>query len=412
MTATATRGGSSGSVAGTQPGRDAGSEAALAVLLAISLSHGLNDVIQSLIPAVYPVLKEEFSLSFGQIGLITLAFQLTASLLQPLVGLYTDRRPLPYSLAVGMGCTLVGLVLFAFAPTYPLLLGAAALVGVGSSIFHPEASRVARMASGGQHGFAQSLFQLGGNFGSALGPLLAGFVVVSRGQRSIAYFSIVALVAMVILARVGRWYGERLSLKLAANAPPPASPVSRAKVGGALTVLMLLVFSKYFYLASISTYFQFFLMKKFGLDAQAALFHLFIFLGAVAAGTIAGGPIGDRFGRKRVIWLSILGVLPFTLALPYANLFWTTVLSVIVGIVLSSAFSAILVFATELVPGKVGLIAGLFFGLAFGMGGLGAAVLGELADRTSIEFVYEVCAFLPALGLLTWFLPSLEQTEP
>lgn len=411
MTATATRVDARPSSAISQPGQGVGSQAALAVLLAISLSHGLNDVIQSLIPAIYPVLKTEFSLNFGQIGLITLAFQLTASLLQPLVGLYTDRRPLPYSLPVGMGCTLVGLVLLAFAPTYPLLLGAAALVGVGSSIFHPEASRVARMASGGRHGFAQSLFQLGGNFGSALGPLLAGFVVLSRGQASIAYFSIVALVAMVILARVGRWYSQHLNQKVAPSAKPAGLPLSRRKVGMALTVLMLLVFSKHFYLASITTYFQFFLMRRFGLTDQAALFHLFIFLGAVAAGTIAGGPIGDRFGRKRVIWISILGVLPFTLALPYANLFWTTVLSVVIGLILSSAFSAILVFATELVPGKVGMIAGLFFGLAFGMGGLGAAVLGALADRTSIEFVYHVCSFLPALGLLTWFLPRMERRQ-
>ncbi len=382
-------------------------DAALLVLCAVSLSHALNDVIQSLVPAIYPVLKSQFNLDFGQIGLITLTFQMTASLLQPLVGLYTDYRPRPFSLASGMGFTLVGLLLLAVAPTFGVLLAAAALIGVGSSIFHPESSRVARMASGGRHGFAQSLFQLGGNVGTAIGPLLAAFIVVPRGQFSIAYFSVVALLAIVILSQVGRWYKAHLAVPKKIVSAVAVMPFSRGKVGISIAILMVLVFSKHFYLASISSYYPFYLMSKFGLDKQAALVHLFIFLGAVAAGTIIGGPLGDRFGRKLVIWVSILGVLPFTLLLPHANLFWTTVLSIVIGLILSSAFSAILVFAQELIPGKVGMISGLFFGLAFGMGGLGAAVLGALADRTSIDFVYQICAYLPALGLLAFFLPSL-----
>ena len=396
--------------AGARVAKSSDGRAALLVLCAISLSHGLNDVIQSLVPAIYPVLKSEFNLDFGQIGLITLTFQLTASLLQPLVGLYTDHHPRPFSLAIGMGFTLVGLLLLSVAPSYPVLLAAAGLVGVGSSIFHPESSRVARMASGGRHGFAQSLFQLGGNFGTAIGPLLAAFIVVPRGQSSIAYFSVVALIAILILSQVGRWYKAHLVPRKVSVAAAAAAPsFSRRKVGLSLAILMLLVFSKYFYLTSISSYYPFYLMSKFGLDKQTALVYLFVFLGAVAAGTIIGGPLGDRFGRKLVIWVSILGVLPFTLLLPHANLFWTTVLSVVIGMVLSSAFSAILVFAQELVPGKVGTISGLFFGLAFGMGGLGAAVLGTLADHTSIDFVYQICAYLPALGLLAYFLPSLDR---
>ncbi len=382
---------------------------AMLILVAVSVSHGLNDVIQSLVPAIYPVLKSKFSLDFGQIGMITLAFQLTASLLQPLVGLFTDKRPMPFSLPFGMGVTLIGLLLLSVAPSYPFLLLSAGLVGVGSSIFHPESSRVARMASGGRHGFAQSLFQLGGNFGTALGPLLAAFIVVPRGQSSIAYFSIVAIGAIVILSKVGGWYQERLALPKHASGVATVSPFSKGKVTFSISILMILVFSKHFYLASIGSYYPFYLMEKFGIDKQTALVHLFVFLGAVAAGTIIGGPLGDRFGRRLVIWISILGVLPFTLALPHADLFWTTVLSVIIGLILSSAFSAILVFAQELVPGRIGMISGLFFGLAFGMGGLGAAVLGELADRTSIEFVYQICAYLPALGLLAYFLPKVER---
>ena len=395
--------------AGARVAKSSDGRAALLVLSAISLSHGLNDVIQSLVPAIYPVLKSEFNLDFSQIGLITLTFQLTASLLQPLVGLYTDHHPRPFSLAIGMGFTLMGLLLLSVAPSYPVLLAAAGLVGVGSSIFHPESSRVARMASGGRHGFAQSLFQLGGNFGTAIGPLLAAFIVVPRGQSSIAYFSVVALIAIVILSQVGRWYKAHLVPRKVSVAAAATLPFSRRKVGLSLAILMLLVFSKYFYLTSISNYYPFYLMSRFGLDKQTALVYLFVFLGAVAAGTIIGGPLGDRFGRKLVIWISILGVLPFTLLLPHANLFWTTVLSVVIGVVLSSAFSAILVFAQELIPGKVGMISGLFFGLAFGMGGLGAAMLGELADHTSIDFVYQICAYLPALGLLAYFLPNLDR---
>lgn len=379
---------------------------AVPVLLAISFSHLLNDLIQSLIPAIYPVLKDAYRLDFGQIGLITFTFQLTASLLQPLVGYYTDLKPKPYSLIVGMGFTLIGLLTLSQAGSFAMLLLAAALVGMGSSVFHPESSRVARMASGGQHGLAQSVFQVGGNTGSALGPLLAAFIVVPNGQSSIAWFSAVALLAMVVLFNVGRWYqGKMIAAKAKPKGPPLISRHSRGTIGWSITILMLLVFSKNFYLASISSYFTFYLIAKFQLSVQDAQLHLFIFLAAVAAGTILGGPVGDRIGRKYVIWISILGVLPFTLALPYANLFWTGVLSVIIGLVLASAFSAILVYATELVPGRVGMIAGLFFGLSFGMGGLGAAVLGEVADMTSIDTVYKICAFLPAIGLLTYFLP-------
>lgn len=376
------------------------------VLGAVSLSHTLNDLIQSLIPAVYPVLKTEFALDFGQIGLITLVFQLTASLLQPFVGLYTDHRPQPYSLPVGMVVTLAGLLLLSVAPSFGVILLAAALVGIGSSVFHPEASRVARLASGGRFGFAQSLFQVGGNGGTALGPLLAAFIVVPRGQGSIAWFALAALAAILILSGIGRWYAAQLGSVRKRTAASATSGLPRRQVLMAVGVLMMLVFSKYLYLSSISSYYPFYLMTKFGIDKQAALVRLFIFLGAVAVGTIVGGPIGDRFGRKLVIWGSILGVLPFTVLLPHADLFWTTVLSVAIGLILASAFSAILVFAQELVPGKVGMISGLFFGLAFGMAGLGAAVLGVLADHTSITFVYQVCAYLPILGLLTYFLPD------
>ncbi len=365
-------------------------------------------MMQSVIPAVYPILKTTYSLDFGQIGLITLTLQLTASLLQPVVGLYTDRRPTPYSLAVGMGFTLVGLLLLASAPTFSMILLAVGLVGIGSSVFHPESSRVARMASGGQHGLAQSLFQVGGNAGSSMGPLLAAFVVLPAGQHSIAWFSGTALLAIIILARVGAWYKQRRQTRKARAQSAAGSQLPRRQVVMALSVLIGLIFSKFFYMASLNSYYTFYLINKFHVSVRSAQIHLFIFLGAVAAGTIIGGPVGDRIGRKYVIWVSILGVLPFTLVLPFANLFWTTILSVIIGIVLASAFSAILVYAQELVPGKIGTISGLFFGLAFGMGGLGAALLGQLADATSIEFVYRVCAFLPALGLLTAFLPNVE----
>jgi FSR family fosmidomycin resistance protein-like MFS transporter len=388
---------------------------AFAILAAISFCHLLNDMLQSLLPAIYPMLKSHFGLDFGQVGLITLTYQLTASLLQPVVGHYTDQRPQPYSLAVGMGFTLLGLLLLSAAGSFSLLLLAAGLVGMGSSVFHPESSRVARLASGGRHGFAQSFFQVGGNAGSSLGPLVAAFVVVPRGQSSIAWFSLAALLGIVVLWNVGRWYGRR-------HAPRAAVPgtlrvhhpgaLSPRQVRLALAVLIALIFSKYFYLSSLVSYYTFYLISKFHLTVQSAQIHLFAFLGAVAAGTIIGGPIGDRIGRKYVIWWSILGVLPFTLALPYASLFWTGVLSVLIGLILASAFSAILVYAQELVPGRVGMISGLFFGFAFGMAGVGAAVLGELADHTDIYFVYRVCSFLPAMGLLAAFLPNLEPGRP
>ncbi|WP_144156681.1 MFS transporter [Paraburkholderia sp. BCC1885] len=378
------------------------------VLGAISFSHLINDMIQSLILAIYPMLKANFALSFGQIGLITLTYQITASLLQPLIGIYTDKHPKPYSLPVGMGFTLAGLLLMSVAPSFGILLVAAALVGCGSSVFHPESSRVARMASGGQHGLAQSLFQVGGNAGSSLGPLLAALIIIPHGQRSIAWVSVAALVAIFVLTQIGRWYKRHPAVKKAKGAQAGHATLSRSQVLFAMGVLVLLVFSKYFYLASINSYFTFYLIDKFHLPVQAAQVHLFVFLAAVAAGTIIGGPIGDRIGRKYVIWVSILGVAPFTLLLPYANLFWTGVLTVVIGVVLASAFSAILVYAQELIPGKVGMVAGLFFGFAFGLGGIGAAVLGQLADATSIPYVYKVCSFLPLIGVLTVFLPNIE----
>ncbi len=377
------------------------------VLVALSVGHLLNDLMQSLLPALYPLIKEEFSLSFTQIGLITLTNQITASLLQPMVGTFTDRRPQPYSLVVGMSLTLGGLVLLAIAHTFPLLLVAAALVGVGSSIFHPESSRLARVASGGRHGLAQSLFQTGGNFGSSLGPLLAAFIVVPRGQSSVAWFTICALVGIGLLWRVGRWYDGRRRAAGQAAGPRAATPAPvTPRVRRTVAVLLALVFSKQVYLVSVSSYFMFFLIDRFHLSIESAQLHLFAFLAAAAAGTFAGGPLGDRFGRKYVIWVSILGVLPFTLALPYASLFWTSVLSVVIGLVLASAFSAILVYAQELMPGRVGFVAGLFFGFAFGIAGIGAAVLGKFADWYGIAAVYQACAFLPAVGLLAVFLPN------
>ena len=379
----------------------------MGILFALSFCHLLNDSVQALIPAIYPLLKETFSLSFTQIGLITFTFQMVGSVFQPIIGFYTDKHPKPYSLVVGMGFTLVGLVALAFAPTYYAILVSAALVGFGSAIFHPESSRMARLASGGRHGFAQSLFQVGGNAGTSLGPLLAAAIIIPHGQRSIAWFSAAALVGMVVLTQIGRWYKSHPNLKKK-RAEAPHVELSRERVAAAIGILVLLVFSKYFYLASINSYFTFYLIDRFHLPVQAAQIHLFIFLAAVAAGTIIGGPVGDRIGRKYVIWGSILGVAPFTLLLPYANLFWTSVLTVIIGVVLASAFSAILVYAQELIPGKVGMVAGLFFGFAFGLGGIGAAVLGQLADVTSIAFVYKICSFLPLIGVLTVFLPDIE----
>jgi FSR family fosmidomycin resistance protein-like MFS transporter len=383
---------------------------AFAVLGALSLSHLLNDLVQSLLPAIYPLLKTQFRLDFGQIGLITFVFQVTASVLQPVVGIYTDRRPLPFSLAFGMGSSLVGLLLLSVAWAYGLLLLAAGLVGFGSAVFHPEATRVARLASGGRYGFAQSVFQVGGNAGTALGPLLAAFVVVPHGQGSVAWFSLVALAGICVLALVGQWYAGRLRAvpRPATRAGAPATRVlSRRRVGLTIAILLTLIFSKYFYLASFSSYYTFYLIQRFGVSVAQSQIYLFVFLGAVAAGTILGGPIGDRFGRKPVIWGSILGVLPFTLALPHADLVWTVVLTVPIGMILASAMPAILVYAQELLPGRIGLVGGLFFGFAFGMGGLGAAVLGEVADHAGITAVYALCAYLPLIGLAAVFLPRL-----
>jgi MFS transporter, FSR family, fosmidomycin resistance protein len=379
------------------------------ILGAISFSHLLNDMIQSLIVAIYPILKGGFNLSFGQIGLITLTYQITASLLQPLVGMVTDRKPMPYSLPVGMGFTLCGLLLLATAPNFAVLLVAAALVGTGSSVFHPESSRVARLASGGQHGLAQSLFQVGGNTGSSLGPLLAAWIIVPHGRGSVAWFSLAALLAMVVLIQVGHWYRMHHVSRSKAARHVAGEALSRNKVIMCLSILGLLIFSKYFYLASISSYFTFYLIHTFNVSVQSAQVHLFVFLFAVAAGSLFGGPIGDRIGRKWVIWVSILGVAPFTLALPHANLFWTGVLTVVIGLILSSAFSAILVYAQELIPGRVGMVSGLFFGFAFGMGGIGAAVLGQVADAYGIDYVYSLCAYLPLIGVLAIFLPDLER---
>jgi FSR family fosmidomycin resistance protein-like MFS transporter len=381
------------------------------VLAALSFSHLLNDAMQSLIPSIYPILKEALHLDYVHIGLITLTNQLTASILQPFVGLYTDRRPQPFSLAVGMTFTLAGLLVLSFAGSLTLVLIAVSFVGIGSSVFHPEASRIAHLASGGRLGFAQSLFQVGGNTGSALGPLLAALIVVARGQSSVIWFSLLALIGIAVLTGIGRWYRGNLSgkIKSAAVHHRPRPSLSRGRVTLSLGVLVTLVFSKYFYLASMFSYYTFFLIGKFGLSVKSAQVHLFGFLFAVAAGTLLGGPVGDRIGRKSVIWVSILGVAPFALALPYANLFWVGILTAMIGLILASAFSAILVYAQELVPGRVGMIAGLFFGLAFGLGGIGSAVLGALADRTSIPFVFQVCSYLPLIGLLTWLLPNLEQ---
>ena len=380
------------------------------ILFAISIAHLLNDMMQSVIPAVYPLIKDHFQLSFTQIGLITLTFQLTASLLQPFVGLYTDRNPLPMSLTTGMAFTFTGLLLFANAGSFPMLLLSVGLIGVGSSVFHPESSRVAHMASGGKKGLAQSIFQVGGNAGSSLGPLLAAAIVMPYGIKGVSWVAIAAVIGMALLWQVGKWYGRHLYLKQQRPAAQNErrAQFSRRTVFTALGILLLLIFSKYFYLASMTSYFTFFLMDKFHVTPQQSQIYLFAFLAAVAAGTIIGGPLGDRFGRKYVIWFSILGVAPFTLLLPYVSLFWTIVLAVITGLILASAFSAILVYATDLVPGKVGTIAGLFFGLAFGMGGLGSAVLGNLADHTSIGFVFKLCAFLPLIGIITGFLPNVE----
>ncbi|ATP56694.1 MFS transporter [Pedobacter ginsengisoli] len=384
------------------------------ILFTISFTHLLNDMLQAVIPAVYPVMKAKFHLTFTQIGLITFTYQLTASILQPFVGFYTDKRPRPYSLAVAMGFTLLGLVAVSLASSFINILLAVSLIGVGSSIFHPESSRVAHLASGGKKGLAQSIFQLGGNAGSAIGPLLAAIIVVPYGQFYIIWFSLAAILGILILSRVAKWYQEQLAIK-ALNKNIVKEEIhhhlSKNRVVLSLGILLVLIFSKYFYMASMTSYYTFYLMDKFNVSVQQSQIYLFAFLGAVAAGTLIGGPLGDRFGRKYIIWISILGAAPFTLLLPYVSLFWTGALSVLIGLIISSAFSAILVYATELVPGKVGMIAGLFFGFAFGMGGLGSAILGKLADQTSIEYVFKICAFLPLIGIFTGFLPNIEGSK-
>jgi len=383
------------------------------ILLAISFSHLLNDTIQSLIPSIYPLVKESYQLSFAQIGIITFTFQLSASLLQPFVGFYTDKKPQPFSLAAGMGISLAGLIVLALAHHYYLVLIAVALIGMGSSVFHPEASKVAYMASGGKRGLAQSVFQVGGNAGSAIGPLLAALIIVRYGQGHILWFSLLALLAIVVLYKIGQWYTANMHLikpkKVAADIIENRLPAR--KVTLAVIILLVLIFSKYFYLASMSSYYTFFLIDKFNLSVQSAQVHLFIFLAAVAAGTLLGGPLGDRFGRKYVIWFSILGAAPFTLILPHVPLVYVTILSAIIGFILASAFSAILVYAQELIPGKIGTISGLFFGFAFGMGGIGSALLGILADHTSVQYMFAVCSFLPLIGLLTGFLPNLHERK-
>ena len=385
---------------------------AFSVLAAISFCHLLNDMMQSLLPALYPMLKSSYSLSFGQIGILTFTYQITASLLQPLIGRYTDSKPRPYSLPIGMGFTLAGLALLASARTYPLLLFAAAMIGTGSSVFHPESSRVARMASGGRHGLAQSVFQVGGNFGTAIGPLLAAFIVLPHGQSSVLWFSCAALLGIFVLVNVGHWYKLHGMALLKPHAPAAGAHAAptRKQVLVAMSVLLALIFSKYFYLASLTSYYTFYLISRFHVSVQASQVYLFVFLGSVALGTILGGPVGDRIGRKYVIWGSIVGVLPFTLLLPHANLLWTAVLTVPIGVILASAFPAIIVYAQELLPGRTGTVAGLFFGFAFGMGGIGAAVLGKVADSFGINLVYEICAFLPVIGLLAGFLPDVDSS--
>jgi FSR family fosmidomycin resistance protein-like MFS transporter len=383
-------------------------DTSFAVLLAIGLCHLLNDMMQALLPAIYPTLKVQFHLNFAQIGLVTLAFQVTASLLQPLVGYFADLKPMPYSLALGMVATLIGLLVLSVAPNYPVLLVAAMMVGLGSAVFHPEASRVARMASGGRYGLAQSVFQVGGNTGQAISPLTAAVLVATYGQRSIVWYAGLALFGILVLFQIGTWYKHHGLQRIKSHHHVKHPELSRGTVMKSLAVLLALIFSKFVYMSSIGSYYTFYLMHNFGVSVQSAQVHLFFFLAAVAVGTLLGGPLGDRIGRKYVIWFSVLGALPFTLMLPYANLFWTGILTVCIGLILASAFPAIVVYAQELLPGRVGTIAGLFFGLSFGLGGIGAAVLGWVADVTSITFVYKICAFLPAIGLLAGFLPHFK----
>jgi FSR family fosmidomycin resistance protein-like MFS transporter len=381
----------------------------LSIIVAVSFCHMINDIMQSMLMAIYPILKQNYGLDFVQVGLLTLTFQVTASLLQPVIGIYTDRRPLPYSLAWGMGSTLVGLVVLGYASTYPMLLAGSALIGFGSAVFHPESSRVARLASGGRHGFAQSFFQVGGNFGQAIGPLLAAFVVLRNGQQSVAWFSVAALLGIFVLWRVGGWYAEHRRINAGRPAPSTALAFDRRTVIIALVVLTVLTFTKNIYMSAIGNYYTFYVIERFGVGIQDSQILLFAFIGASAAGVFFGGPIGDRFGPKFVIWLSILGVLPFTLALPYADFTWTVILSIVIGFIFSAAFPAIVVFAQELVPGRVGMIAGIFFGFAFGSGGIAAAALGAIADVRGIQYVFWLCSFLPLLGLLTVLLPKMSR---
>ncbi len=400
------------SLAANSPAMVPAAETRFNLLGALSFSHFLNDMMQSLIVSIYPLLKGEFHLSFAQVGTITLTYQACASLLQPIIGIYTDKHPKPYSLSVGMCFTLIGMVTLAFAPNYASVLVAAALIGAGSAIFHPESSRIARLASGGRHGLAQSIFQVGGNAGSAMGPLIAAWIIIPHGQPSLVWFATGAVIAIAVLARVGAWY-KRQHI----DRPPPRHaaaalrPISSRRVAGSIAILVLLIFSKYFYVASITSYFSFYLIERFHVSVRSAQLHLFIFLLAMALGTLFGGPLGDRIGRKRVIWVSILGIAPFTLILPYVDLMWVGILTFIIGLILSSAFSAIVVFAQELMPGNVGAVSGLFFGFAFGIGGIGAAVLGSLADHHGIEFVYRVCAYLPLLGMVAAFLPNIDHRK-
>lgn len=382
------------------------------ILFSIAIAHMLNDLLQAVIPASYPILKEKYNLTFTQIGLITFAYQLAASILQPFVGFYTDKKPKPYSKIFGMLFTLAGIVMLAYATSFAVILVSVILVGIGSSIFHPEASRVSYLASGGKRGLAQSIFQIGGNLGTAIGPLLIAIIVVPNGQRHILWFGIVALLAIIVLARIGMWYQEHLNFTAKKKVAMVDLPnLTSGQITMSVIILLILIFSKYFYVAGISSYFTFYLIEKFNLSVQDAQFHLFLFLLSVAIGTVLGGPLGDKFGRKYVIWFSVLGVAPFTLMMPYANLFWTTVLSVIIGAVISSAFPAILVYAQELLPKKLGMISGLFYGFAFGMGGLGAAVLGYMAEQSSIDYVYKICAFLPLIGIIAYFLPNLKKQK-
>lgn len=389
------------------------------ILFAISFSHLLNDLLQAVVPSIYPMLKDNFRLSFTQVGLITLVFQLSASLFQPLVGYYTDKKAQPQSLAIGMTFTLAGLICISLAPSYPFVLASVSLIGLGSSVFHPEASRVAQLASGGKKGLAQSIFQVGGNAGSAIGPLLAALIVIPHGQIYISSFALVALLAIIILSAIGKWYKSNTTARgctknviVKENTSSHAVPLlSKRKIAISIVILLVLIFSKYFYMASMTSYFTFYLMDKFAVSIQQSQIYLFAFLAAVAAGTILGGPLGDRYGRKLIIWVSILGAAPFTLLLPHMNLLDTVALAIVIGVIISSAFSAILVYATDLVPGKVGLIAGLFFGFAFGMGGIGSALLGWLADHTNIQYVFKVCAYLPLIGIITGFLPTIKSRK-